>query len=74
MVFWPHEFLPQTTFSSAPTSISGSIVAKGRMLELGGNDPVVILDDALLDDDAPNRMFQGTIRTTGHTRSRCRGV
>jgi acyl-CoA reductase-like NAD-dependent aldehyde dehydrogenase len=35
------------------------------MLELGGNDPAVILDDAVLDADALNRMFDGTFRTTG---------
>jgi acyl-CoA reductase-like NAD-dependent aldehyde dehydrogenase len=35
------------------------------MLELGGNDPAIILDDALLDEDALGRMFDGTFRTSG---------
>jgi acyl-CoA reductase-like NAD-dependent aldehyde dehydrogenase len=34
-------------------------------LELGGNDPAIILDDAKLDDDSLNRMFQGVFDTTG---------
>ena len=34
-------------------------------LELGGNDPAVILEDALLDEDAMTRMFQGVFDTTG---------
>ncbi|MEO7124111.1 MAG: aldehyde dehydrogenase family protein [Lacisediminihabitans sp.] len=35
------------------------------MLELGGNDPAIILDDAVLDTDALSRMFDGTFRSTG---------
>lgn len=34
-------------------------------LELGGNDPAIILDDAVLDDDAMTRMFQAVFDTTG---------
>lgn len=34
-------------------------------LELGGNDPALILDDALLDDSALARLFSGTFDTTG---------
>ncbi len=34
-------------------------------LELGGNDPAVILDDALLDEDALGRLFSGIFDSTG---------
>jgi acyl-CoA reductase-like NAD-dependent aldehyde dehydrogenase len=34
-------------------------------LELGGNDPAVILDDALLDDAALGRLFSGVFDSTG---------
>jgi acyl-CoA reductase-like NAD-dependent aldehyde dehydrogenase len=34
-------------------------------LELGGNDPAIILEDAVLDDDSLTRMFQGVFDTTG---------
>lgn len=34
-------------------------------LELGGNDPAVILDDALLDDAAIGRLFGGIFDSTG---------
>jgi acyl-CoA reductase-like NAD-dependent aldehyde dehydrogenase len=34
-------------------------------LELGGNDPAVILDDALLDDAALSRLFSGIFDSTG---------
>lgn len=34
-------------------------------LELGGNDPAVILDDALLDDDALTRLFSAIFDSTG---------
>lgn len=34
-------------------------------LELGGNDPAIILEDARLDDDSLTRMFQAVFDTTG---------
>jgi len=34
-------------------------------LELGGNDPALIFDDALLDDDALDRLFAGIYDTAG---------
>ncbi len=34
-------------------------------LELGGNDPVVILDDAVLDEAALGRLFSGVFDSTG---------
>lgn len=34
-------------------------------LELGGNDPAVILDDATLDDEAIGRLFSGVFDSTG---------
>ncbi|GAA4414853.1 aldehyde dehydrogenase family protein [Georgenia halophila] len=34
-------------------------------LELGGNDPAIILDDAVLDEDAFDRLFAGIFDSTG---------
>ncbi|MFC7404531.1 aldehyde dehydrogenase family protein [Georgenia alba] len=34
-------------------------------LELGGNDPAIVLDDAVLDDDAFDRLFAAVYDTTG---------
>ena len=34
-------------------------------LELGGNDPAIILEDAELDDDAFNRLYWGTFGSSG---------
>jgi acyl-CoA reductase-like NAD-dependent aldehyde dehydrogenase len=34
-------------------------------LELGGNDPALVLDDAVLDDDAVMKLFTGTFDSTG---------
>ena len=38
---------------------------KSVTLELGGNDPALVLEDALLDDPAIARMVLGTFMTTG---------
>lgn len=49
----------RTIMSNAAQSI------KGVTLELGGNDPAVLLDDADLSDDAMKRMAHGVFAATG---------
>ena len=44
---------------------TGVTNVKRLLLELGGNDAAIVLDDAVLDDDAINRFAVGAVSTSG---------
>jgi acyl-CoA reductase-like NAD-dependent aldehyde dehydrogenase len=43
----------------------GSRTVKKMFMELGGNDPAIVLEDAILDDDAIARMTNAILRAAG---------